>query len=70
MTILKDVRENAQIKQAQLAKLLGISDANYSKKENGSVKFSLQEAKTIADFFGMTITDIFFADEVSNNDIP
>ncbi|MFN3092162.1 helix-turn-helix domain-containing protein [Bacillus siamensis] len=46
--------------QDVMAKTLGITKATYSKKENGSIKFSLEESKILADFFETTIDELFF----------
>lgn len=46
--------------QDVMAKTLGITKATYSKKENGSIKFSLEESKVLADFFETTIDELFF----------
>lgn len=63
---LKSVRKNKGATCAEMANLLGLENKSaYSRKENGSIKFSLQEAKQIADFFDTTIEDIFFSDEVA-----
>lgn len=68
MSKVKELRENLGLKQEALAELLNISSASYSKKECGNIKFSLFEAKKLADFFGTTIENIFFTNEVSKND--
>lgn len=65
---VKELREAANIKQESMASLLGVSPASYSKKENGHIKYTLDEAKAIAVFFNKTIEEIFFADEVSKNE--
>ncbi|WP_144533502.1 helix-turn-helix transcriptional regulator [Bacillus pumilus] len=46
--------------QDVMARKLGITKATYSKKENGSIKFSLEESKVLADFFETTIDELFF----------
>ena len=68
MSRVKELRESANIKQECMAELIGVSSASYSKKENGQVKYNLEEAKKIADFFGKSIEAIFFADEVSKSE--
>lgn len=62
---VKELRESKGIKQEEMAKITEMSTANYSKKENGVVKWALSEAKIIADFFDKSIEEIFFDDEVS-----
>lgn len=68
MSKIKIMRENAGIEQKTMAEMLKISPANYCKKENGIIKFSLVEAKKLADFFKKNIEEIFFAEEVSKID--
>lgn len=68
MSKVRELRENTGLKQEFMADLLNISPANYCKKENGTIKYSLPEAKKIADYFGKTIEEVFFADEVSKID--
>ena len=68
MSTVKELRESAGLKQEYMADLLKISPANYCKKENGTIKYSLPEAKIIADHFGKTIEEVFFAEEVSKID--
>ncbi|MDU2694226.1 MAG: XRE family transcriptional regulator [Clostridium sp.] len=60
MSKVKELRRKNNIKLNEMAVLLEMSTANYSKKENGLVKFSLIEAKKISDLFHMQIEDIFF----------
>lgn len=62
---VKTFRENLGLKQEDFAKIIGTSKVNYSKKENGSVKFSLPEAYEIAKHFNKTIEEIFYNHEVS-----
>lgn len=68
MSILKELREGHKKEQKELAEYLGISAPNYSKKEAGQVRFSLLEAKKLSEFFGLSIDEIFFNDEVSKQE--
>ena len=61
MCKVREIRLQKEITQESLAKILNISMCNYCKKELNQSRFSLEQAKTIADFFGMTIEDIFFS---------
>lgn len=65
MSSIKNFRESMNLKQEDIAKIIGVSTVNYSKKENGIVKFSLPEARLISEHFKHPIEKIFFADEVS-----
>ena len=68
MSKVKELREIQGLKQDDIAIILDISPANYCKKENGTIKFSLPVAKKLADFFNTTIEAIFFTSEVSKSD--
>lgn len=68
MTAIKNFRESQNLKQEDFAKIINVSTVNYSKKENGIVKFSLREARLISQYFNKPIEDIFFAVEVSKNE--
>lgn len=65
MSKLRQLREQNSLKQEDVAELLHISSSSYSKKESGMVRFSLSEARELAEYFGLSIEDIFFAHEVS-----
>ena len=63
---LKETRLNEKITCEQLANLLGFKTKGaYHKKEQGSVPFTLEEAKIISDYFNKGINEIFFENEVS-----
>jgi DNA-binding XRE family transcriptional regulator len=64
---LISIRTKMNVKGEQLANLLGVTVATYSRKENGIIKFSLNEAKKIADYFKLKVEDIFFDHEVTEN---
>lgn len=70
MNSVKAFRELIGKRQEDFAKIIGVSTVNYSKKENGMVKFSLDEAKKISLYFHKPIEEIFFANEVSKNEPP
>ena len=65
---LRQMRKARKITGEEMAKKLGIQKAGYSKKERGSVAFTLQDAKKVSDVLGMSIDDIFFPKEVSSGD--
>lgn len=63
---LRALRNQKGISAETMAEILGLeTKAAYYKKEVGSVKFTLAEAKKIADYFELPIEEIFFANEVS-----
>lgn len=58
---LKKLREEKNISQAELAKILGYKHkSGYGKLENGDRKISLEQAKIISKYFNMKIEEIFF----------
>jgi putative transcriptional regulator len=64
--VLKTLRKEKNITANTMAEILGLETTSaYTKKENGSVKFTLYEAKAISDYFHMPIEKIFFENEVS-----
>ncbi|WP_019469755.1 HNH endonuclease [Staphylococcus cohnii] len=56
---LWNLRKSMKINQNELAKLLQITIASYSKKESGANEFKLSEIKKLCEFFGKTFEDIF-----------
>ncbi len=65
---LRQLRKQCNISGEEVARILGLTKATYSKKENGLVKFSLEEAKIISTVLNKSIEEIFFEYEVSKND--
>ena len=68
MSSIKAFRESMGLKQEEFAKIINVSTVNYSKKENGTVKFSLNEARRISEHFNKSIETIFYAHEISKNE--
>jgi DNA-binding XRE family transcriptional regulator len=63
---LRKIRTERDVAADTLAEVLGLeTKAAYYKKETGLVKFSLIEAKKLADYFGLPIEDLFFTNELS-----
>ena len=59
---LKEFRENAGYSMADMAQLINKSQCNYFKKENGKVKFSVNEALEISKKLNRKVEEIFFED--------
>ena len=68
MTAIKQFRESVGQTQEEFASIINVSKVNYSKKENGKVKFSLNEAFQIANHFNKPIEAIFGNMEVSKHE--
>ena len=62
---LREIRLSKGYTCSQMAKVLGITKATYSKKERGKIIITLTEARKIALLFGGNIEDIFFDKSVS-----
>lgn len=57
---LIEMRRENETTQKDMAELLGLVTATYCKKENGSIPFTLWEAKKVADRFKRSIDVVFF----------
>ena len=57
---LRKIRNERNISALEMANLLGLKTAAaYYKKESGTINFSLEEAKKIAEHLEMPIEEIF-----------
>lgn len=65
---LKELREKKGYTMEDLAKVIGKSVPNYYKKENGDVKFSVNEALIISNFLKTKVEKIFFKEELSETE--
>ena len=65
---IKTVRLQKKVLAKTICELIGVKRITYYKKESGTVKFSLDEAKKISDYFKMPIEEIFFTNEVSKSE--
>ena len=52
---IRDLREDNDIKQVQIAKLLGIAQNTYSQYETGLLDFSAKMVIQLADFYGTSV---------------
>lgn len=68
MSAIREFREALGMKQEEFAEIIHVSKVNYSKKENGKVKFSLDEAFLISNHFKKPIEAIFSHNEVSQKE--
>lgn len=55
MLRLKDLREDKELKQEEVANLLGISQTNYSKYELGKINIPINSLIVLADFYDTSI---------------
>jgi len=61
---LKALRVGQELTQEKMAGILGIHEATYNRKEQGTSEFTLSEAKKISELFGITIDKLFFVELV------
>ena len=60
---IEEIRKERGIRQEDFAKLMGVSRQTISSLETGRYNPSIFLAHKIAQFFGMTIEDVFLFDE-------
>ena len=60
MNTLKILRERENLSQVEIAEKLNISPQRYYLYEKGKRKLPVMIAKKIADYYGVTLEDIFF----------
>ena len=60
---IEEIRNTKNIKQEEFAKALGVSRQTISSLENGRYNPSIMLAHKIAEFFGMTIEEVFIFGE-------
>ena len=65
---LKELREKKGYTIEDMANVINKSSCNYFKKENGYVKFSVNEALKISQFLKCKVEKIFFENELSENE--
>ena len=60
---IEEIRKDRGIRQEDFAKLMGVSRQTISSLETGRYNPSIFLAHKIAQFFGMTIEEVFLFDE-------
>ena len=56
---LRDIREDQDITQKKVAGMLNLTSGAYSRKENGTRGFTIDEAKKLARIFQVSIEELF-----------
>ena len=54
------IRKENKLRQADMAKVLNISEQSYYLKETGKRDFNLTEAIRLAKYYGSTLDDLFW----------
>lgn len=55
MLRLKDLREDRDLKQEEIAKMLNISQTNYSKYELGKINIPISSLKKLAKYYNTSL---------------
>lgn len=66
---LRKIRTERGIRLKECADVIGVQEACYCKKELGDLKFSLEEAKALADFFKLPVEVLFLKKIFQNGKI-
>ena len=66
-TRIQELRKDQKVTQMELAESVGVTRQTIISLENGRYKASLVLAHNIAQFFGVTIEDIFIFDQEEEN---
>lgn len=66
-TKIQELRKDQKVTQMELAESVGVTRQTIISLENGRYKASLVLAHKIAQFFGVTIEDIFIFDQEEEN---
>lgn len=62
---LKELRKKEGLIQEQVANILGTNQSQYGKYENGKTNLSLENAKILVDYFGVSIPYLLGIDDTS-----
>lgn len=68
-TRIQELRKDQKVTQMELAESVGVTRQTIISLENGRYKASLVLAHKIAQFFGVTIEDIFIFDQEEKTEI-
>lgn len=56
---LYKLRKEAGLTQTDLGKVIGVTPQQFGKRERGEMSISLEEAKSISEEIGLSITEVF-----------
>lgn len=63
---IRDLREDSDKKQIELAKYLNIDQSTYSDYENGKINIPVEQLIKIADFYNVSLDYLVGRDDVPN----
>jgi transcriptional regulator with XRE-family HTH domain len=56
-TVIKSIRQERNMKQEEVARQMGISQAAYSKLENNQTELTVRHCKMLSKIFGVNVYD-------------
>ena len=65
---LKKMRLKKHLRQSDIAKIIGISQQQYSRLESSYKGLTIDKAIALADFFDVSLDELFGRDSVSKQD--
>lgn len=65
---LKGLIAENEMTHSETAEVIDVSPNTFSRKINKISPFTLAEAKKLADYFGVTIEELFFSTDVTNRE--
>ena len=63
---IRDLREDRDLSQGQVAKLLNVSQATYSRYESGVLDIPTETLLKLADYYGVTVDYILGRSQAPN----
>ena len=63
---IRDLREDSDKKQIELAKYLNIDQSTYSDYENGKINIPVEQLIKIADFYNVSLDYLVGRDDIPN----
>ena len=64
---IRELREDNDIKQVQIADYLGVQQTTYSKYELGKINIPIESLIKIADFYGVSLDYLVGRDDIRKN---
>lgn len=56
---LKRLRKEKNLRQIDVANVIGVKKTTYASKENGERRFTLEEADALAEYFNVDLREVF-----------
>lgn len=60
MQSLRCIREKKGVSKVAVARHIGVTDKTYAKYEDAPEKMTIETAKSVAEFLGVDVSEIFF----------